>query len=130
MDISQSDENTVNPSVQIVVHEDVYYHEQSKDMIIVPILPGRFDNEANDDPEVPESRYISKIVDPTTGQPWTSASGPLVTVDRKLWKCTPDQEHPWWENVKRVITIKGSTNSLIQSVVGECETSHTYQGID
>ena len=100
---SETDPNTVNPSVQIVEHEDGYYHEQSNDMVSTLILPGRFDNEANDNPEVPESRYISKIVDPTTVQPWTSASGPLVTVNHRLWKSLLDQERQWWENVVQVI---------------------------
>ena len=44
---SDADANTVNPSVQIVEHEDVYYHEQSNDMASVLILPERFDNEAH-----------------------------------------------------------------------------------
>ena len=59
---SDADANTVNPSVQIIEHEDIHYHEQSNDMVRELILPGRFGNEANDDPEVPESRYVSKIV--------------------------------------------------------------------
>ena len=113
---SDADGNTAVPSVQTVEHEEVYHHEPSKDMVGVQILPGRFDDEFNDKPEVPESRYVSKIVDPITGQPWTSASGPLVTVNRRLWKNIQDQERQWWENGVRVIPIKGSTNSLIQLV--------------
>ena len=62
----------------------------------VPFLQNRFDYEFNNEPKMEESSYVLKIVDPIKGQAWTSASGPFVEVNCKLWKRTQDQERQWW----------------------------------